>query len=97
MFQRLVDIVLAGLNHGMCLVYLDDIVVYSKTVVEHIGRLRSMFGRLREARLKLKPSKCNLLRREVGFLGQVVSGDGLATDRSKVNAVADWPVPVSVK
>jgi len=59
-FQRVMDLALKGLNFDMCLVYLDDIIVYSSTVKEHLLRLRKFFDRLRIADLKLKPSKCNL-------------------------------------
>jgi len=67
-FQRVMDLALNGLNFNMCLVYLDDIIVYSATVEEHLLRLRKLFDRLRIADLKLKPSKCSLLRAEVNFL-----------------------------
>jgi len=80
----------------MCLVYLDDIVVYSKTVEEHLVRLRKLFDRLRIANLKLKPSKCHLLRAEIKFLGHVVLAKGVSTDPSKIKAVKDWPVPEAV-
>jgi len=81
----------------MCLVYLDDIIVYSSTVEEHLLRLRKLFDRLRIAKLKLKPSKCNLLRAEVNFLGHVVSGEGVSTDPGKIEVVRDWPTPSDVK
>jgi len=96
-FQRVMDLALSGLNYNMCLVYLDDIIVYSSSVEEHIERLGLLFERLRAANLKLKPSKCRLLRTEVSFLGHVVSGDGIATDPDKIKAVRDWPVPRDIK
>jgi len=96
-FQRVMDLALNGLNFNMCLVYLDDIIVFSSTVEEHLVRLRKLFDRLRIADLKLKPSKCNLLRSEVIFLGHVVSGQGVATDPSKIEFVRDWPTPTDVK
>jgi len=71
-FQRVMDLALSGLNYNMCLVYLDDIIVHSSSVEEHIERLGLLFERLRAANLKLKPSKCSLLRTEVSFLGHVV-------------------------
>jgi len=60
-FQRVMDLALNGLNFNMCLVYLDDIIVYSADVGEHIIRLKKLFERLRAVNLKLKPSKCKLL------------------------------------
>ena len=96
-FQRLMDCVMLGLNFEICLVYLDDIILFSRTVEEHLSRLKILFGRLREANLKLKPSKCHLMRRSVEFLGYVVSSDGIATDSKKTEAVQQWPVPRNIK
>jgi len=96
-FQRVMDLALSGLNYIMCFVYLDDIIVSSSSVEEHIERLGLLFERLRAANLKLKPSKCSLLRTEVSFLGHVVSGDGVSTDPEKIKAVRDWPVPTDIK
>jgi len=90
------DLALNGLNFYMCLVYLDDIIVYSATVEEHLVRLRKLFHRFRIANLKLKPSKCHLLRAEIKFLGHVVAAEGVSTDPNKVEAVKDWPVPEDV-
>ena len=95
-FQRLMDVVMTGLNYEICLVYLDDIVLFSQTVDEHLVRLRQLLERLRRANLKLKPSKCHLLRKSVTFLGHVVSAEGIATDPDKVATVRDCPVPTSV-
>jgi len=90
------DLALDGHNFNMCLVYLDNIIVYSATVKEYLLRLRKLFDRLRMADLKLKPSKCSLLRCEVNFLGHVVSGEGVATDPSKIELVRDWRTPSDV-
>jgi len=95
-FQRVMDLALKSLNFNMCLVYLDDIIVYSSTVEEHLLCLRKPFDRLRAANLKLKPSKCSLLRAEVHFLGHVVSGERVATDPSKIDLVKEWPEPRDV-
>jgi len=95
--QRVMDLALNGLNFNMCLVYLDDIILYSATVEEHLLRLRKLFDRLGMADLKLKPSKCNLLRAEVSFLRHEVSGEGVATNPSKIELVRDWPTPSDVK
>ena len=65
MFQRLMNLVMSGLNLEVCLVYLDDIIVFSVDVPSHLVRLSAVFSRLRAAGLKLKPSKCKLFRRRV--------------------------------
>jgi len=95
-FQRLMDIVLAGLHMDVCLVYLDDIVVFSKTPAEHLERLNAVFQRLRSAGLKIKPEKCAFFRRSIVFLGHVLSVDGISTDPEKIRAVVTWPTLVSV-
>ena len=92
-FQRLMDIVLSGLNFEICLVYLDDVIIFGDTLQQHLQRLGKVFERLRTANLKLKPSKCRLLRRAVNFLGHVVTQDGVAVDPSKIHDVVEWPVP----
>ena len=96
-FQRLMDVVMSGLHLDVCLVYLDDIILFSRTVEEHFERLVRVLGRLQSAGLKLKPEKCSLMQRSVSFLGHVVSGEGIATDPAKIKTVTEWPVPVSVK
>jgi len=95
-FQRLMDLTMAGLNYQICLVYLDDIILMSKTVEEHLERLKLVLDRLRGAGLKLKPSKCKLLQKTISFLGHVVSENGVATDPAKVQSVQEWPVPTNV-
>jgi len=67
-FQRLMDLVLCGLSYEFCLVYLDDIIIFSKSFEDHLLRLEEVFKRLRWAKLKLKPSKCSLFHRKVAFL-----------------------------
>ena len=96
-FQRLMDVVMAGLHLDICLVYLDDIIVYSRTPEEHFERLNTVFNRLRQSGLKLKPEKCCLFQKSVSFLGHVISEDGIGTDPKKTQAVVDWPVPTCQK
>ena len=96
-FQRLMDLVLSGLNLDICLVYLDDVVIFSSTMEQHLERLELVFKRLLGANLKLKPSKCFLMQTKVTFLGHIVSSDGIATDPEKIKLVSDWPVPTTLK
>jgi len=95
-FQRVMDISMSGLNFTSCLVYLDDIIVFSKTVDEHLTRLVQVFERLRSAKLKLKVSKCHLIQSSVSFLGHVVSDRGIGTDPAKAELIRNWPQPTSV-
>ena len=96
-FQRLMDMVMSGLAFEVCLVYLDDVIVFSTTIDEHFRRLSAVLTRLRDAGLKLKPSKCRLLQKHVAFLGHIVSENGVSTDPEKVRAVADWPAPTTLR
>ena len=96
-FQRLMDLVLAGLQMSQCLVYMDDVIVVGRTFDEHLCNLRQVFERVRGAGLKLKPCKCAFLQGRVFYLGHEVSRKGVATDPTKVNQVAYWPVPRLVK
>ena len=90
-FQRLMDLVLAGLQWHNCLVYLDDILIIGKTFEEHLENLQIVFDRLREAGLKLKPSKCRVCQLIWGMLSpQVVLL--LIHPRLTVNK---WPIPTS--
>ena len=75
------------------LVYLDDILIFSKTFEEHLERLEMVLTRLREHGLKLKLEKCTFLRRRVTYLGHEVSGAGIAPEPEKIAVVQEWPVP----
>ena len=86
-----------GSSRLQCLLYLDDISVYSRSVEEHLTLLREVFARHRKAGLKIKPSKCNLLQTSVCYLGHVVSAKGVETDPEKIRCIADWPIPSSLK
>jgi transposase InsO family protein/predicted aspartyl protease len=92
-FQRLMDLVLAGLTYESCLVFLDDIICFSRSFEEHLKRLGTIFERLAQANLKLRASKCQLFKTKVRFLGYIVSSAGIATDPEKIRVVANWPTP----
>ena len=92
-FQRLMDKVLSGLKWYSCLVYIDDIVVVGDSFENHLYNLVGVLKRLREAGLKVKPSKCSLCQREVQYLGHVLSTEGISTDPTKVEAICNWPTP----
>ena len=92
-FERLMEKVLSGLQWEIALIYLDDVIVFAKTIEEEIARLKIVFQRFRDANLKLKPKKCVLFQESVLYLGHRVSRDGVSTDPGKIRAVQEWPVP----
>lgn len=96
-FQRLMSTCLRDLNLSTCLLYLDDIIVFSSSFEEHIQRLDKVFACLKQHGLKLKPSKCSLLQQKVKYLGHIVSAEGIATDPDKVLQVQNWQRPSTRK
>ena len=95
-FQRLMETCLGDLQLNWCIIYLDDVVVFSATPKDHLNRLRAVFERLRQAGLKLKPSKCEFFKDSITYLGHVVSAEGVSTDPKKVEIVKQWPTPATV-
>ena len=92
-FQRLMESCLGDLNLNWCIIYLDDVVVYAPTVEEHIVRFGVVFQKLKDAGLKLKPSKCNLFKKSISYLGHVVSEEGVQTDPKNIESVKKWKKP----
>ena len=86
-FQWLMQSSLGNLHLHYCIIYLDDVIVFSKTPGEHLLRLRAVFEKLKKVELKLKPLKCELFKQELTYLGQVVSKSGIQTDPKKVEAI----------
>ena len=96
-FQRLMERCMGDLNLRDCLIYLDDVIIFSSTFEEHLDHLEAVFSRLRQNNLKLKASKCEFLRSEVTYLGHVVSEEGIQTDPEKTKVIKNWPVPTTIK
>ena len=96
-FQRLMERCMVDMNLRDCLIYLDDIIIFSSTFDEHLGHLEAVFKRLQEHNLKIKPSKCEFLRNRVVYLGHIVSEEGIHTDPSKIEAMKTWPIPKCTK
>jgi len=80
-----------------CQVYLDDTVVYSKTLEEHVQHVRTNLKKLIKHKLVANISKCELHKLKISFLGHMVSKDGVETDPEKIKAVAEWPQSENVK
>lgn len=96
-FQRLMQEVLGDLHLNGVVVYLDDIVIYSRSIEEHFDLLKEVFRRLSKAGLKLNAKKCHFFHDHIKVLGHVVSADGISCDESKLAAVRDWPIPGNIK
>jgi transposase InsO family protein len=96
-FERLMELVLKGLQWERCLLYINDILAFGKTFDQTLENLREVFSRLKDAGLKLKPSKCRLFQEQVSFLGHIVGREGVSCDPQKIEAVRDWETPKSVK
>ena len=94
-FQRLMQATMSDFAFQFLLVYLDDLLVYSKTFDEHMEHLERLLQRVTETGLKLKASKCQFLRREVTYLGHTISADGVSCESGKVECVQNWPTPTT--
>ena len=88
-FQRLMQNFLGELNLTYALIYLDDVIVFSRTEEEHLHRLRVVFARFLEHGLKLKPSKCHFLQDEITFLGHEVLAEGMKPGMANLKAIAE--------
>lgn len=95
-FQRVMERTVGDMNFLEVLVYLDDLIIFGKTIEEHEERLLKVLDRLRDEGLKLSLDKCQFCRTSVTYVGHIVSQEGIATDPSKVEAVVTWPRPKTV-
>ena len=95
-FQRLMESCLGELHLQYCIIYLDDIIIFSKMPEEQLQRLRKVFEKLSESGLKLKPSKCEFFKRRLEYLGHIVSEKGIETNPKKIEAIQKWPIPTNI-
>ena len=96
-FQRIMNKVFDGFINRFMVVYLDDILIYSSSFVEHLSHIRAVLDRLREANLRLKATKCQFATHTVKFLGHLITREGLKADKKICNLVRDCPRPTKVK
>lgn len=92
-YQRLQEECLGDLHLKICYIYLDDLIIFSRTFEEHLARLRQIFDRIRQYGLKLSPKKCSFLMNKVKYIGHIVSEEGVQADPDKVDKVRKWPTP----
>jgi hypothetical protein len=91
------DIIPRDLVGNECYVFMDDIIVFGKTIEEHASRLEHVLQRFDRANLQLQPSKCVLAKPQVEYLGYIVSRDGIKASPDKTKAVRNYPVPKTTK
>ena len=91
------ETILTGLTRKICMVYIDDIIVFSRTFEDHLSHLKQVMDRLDQPGLRLKPKKCKFIRERVEYLGHVISKHGIEVDPIKVAAIRDFPPPTNLK
>ena len=96
-FQRTMDTVLRGIKEKFVLVYLDDVIIYSKTFSEHLQHIIEVLNRIREANLRLKAEKCHFAATELQFLGHVVGKEGVKPDPEKIDKMVNYPEPNNLR
>ncbi|HEX8609391.1 MAG TPA: reverse transcriptase domain-containing protein [Pedobacter sp.] len=95
-FQTYMNDTLREYLDRFCVVYLDDILIYSKTPEEHQQHVKAVLQKLNEAGLYLKAEKCEFSTQRTEFLGYVITPEGTDMDKSKVLAILEWPEPEKI-
>jgi hypothetical protein len=96
-FQSFMNEIFAELLTRGVLVFMDDILIYSKSLDDHVALLKQVFAILEKHQFLIKKSKCSFAKNTVEYLGHVISEAGVATDSSKIQAISIWPTPKIVK
>lgn len=96
-FQYEMNTVLAPVLRKCVVVFIDDILIYSKSWVEHLQHIKEVFTLLLKHQFKVKLSKCSFAKKELAYLGHVISAKGIATDPRKVAIIKNWHVPSNAK
>ena len=96
-FQRVMDNVLREFLHKSCFVYMDDIVIFSKSLNEHLQYLQAKFKKLRQYNFKVQIEKSKFLRKDVEFLSHVITPQGIKPNPSKIDAIEKYPIPTTTK
>jgi RNase H-like domain found in reverse transcriptase/Reverse transcriptase (RNA-dependent DNA polymerase)/Integrase zinc binding domain/Chromo (CHRromatin Organisation MOdifier) domain len=95
-FQAYINKALVGLVDVICIVYLDDILIFSNSEEEHIEHVKTVLERLREHKLYVNADKCSFHTTETEYLGYLITPDGVSIDPSRVKTILDWPEPASI-
>ena len=97
LFQRMISLLLKGIEGKYAVAYLDDILIFSDSFEAHLGHLDDVLRRLRKASLSLNRKKCHFVQSEISYLGHIISKDGIAPDPEKVRAIQTMEPPTTVK
>ncbi|OAO89236.1 hypothetical protein AXX17_ATUG02470 (mitochondrion) [Arabidopsis thaliana] len=92
-FMKLMNNIFREFLDKFVIVFIDDILIYSRSRKEHVEHLRIVLQRLRDHQLFVKLSKCSFWQKKIGFLGHVISEDGVAVDPEKITTITHWPRP----
>lgn len=84
---------LGDLNMKICAIYLDDLIIFSNSLEQHLERLDMVLRRLKECNLKLNPQKSNFLQTKVRYVGHIVSENGVEACPEKLEKIRNWPTP----
>jgi hypothetical protein len=96
-FQSAMNNIFASIIRKFVLVFVDDILIYSSDLAQHVDHLQQVFSILKENHLFVKRSKCSFAQTSLEYLGHIVSASGVSTDPAKITAVQNWPQPTNVK
>ena len=96
-FQDVMNQVFAALNRKFVLIFVDDILIYSKSYTDHVQHLQEVFEIISQHNFFLKPSKCSFAQQQLEYLGHIISAQGVSTDPQKIQVIKEWPVPVNAK
>jgi len=96
-FQRWINEVLMEHIDMCCIVYLDDVLIYSNTLQQHRKDVSNILKAIRKSGMKVKPSKCKFHQSETEYLGFIIGQEGVKTDPVKTQAIWDWTTPKKIK
>lgn len=96
-FQRFIQSILSEYLDVFCYVYIDDILIFSKTQDEHTDHVSKVLSKLQDHGLFASAEKCSFYQQEVTFLGFIVSTTGLRMDPAKLDTIAKWPYPPNIR
>ena len=96
-FQIVMNLILAPLLRKCVVVFIDDILIYSKSWEDHLLHIQEVLSILQQNSFHVKMSKCLFAKQQLSYLGHIVSEQGVATDPSKIASIKDWPQPQNIK